>query len=87
MVAEVEAEALSAFHGTTSALERQVEAMEDKFMLLHLVSRRYIAELREESDFNACYNCVDRLVIDVSLDSVLMKTSLENASADIRNHV
>ncbi len=61
--------------------------MEDKFMLLHLVSRRCIAELREESDFNACYNCVDRLVIDVSLHSALMKTSLENTSADIRNHV
>ena len=30
MVAEVEAEALPAFHRTTSALERQVEAMEDK---------------------------------------------------------
>jgi hypothetical protein len=61
--------------------------MEDKFMLLHLVVRQCIAELREESDFNACYNCVDRLVIDVSLDSALMETSFENASADIRNHV
>jgi hypothetical protein len=34
MGAEVEAEALSALHGTTSVLERQVEAMEDKFVLL-----------------------------------------------------
>ena len=61
--------------------------MKDKCMLLHLVFRQYIAELREESDFNACYNFVDRLVIDVSLDSVLMETSFKNASTDIRNHV
>ncbi len=44
MVAEVEARTLSAFHGTTSALERQVEAMEDKSMLLHLVFRQCNAE-------------------------------------------
>ncbi len=69
MGAEVEAEALSALHGTTSVLERRVEAMVEKFILLHLESRRCITELREESDFNACYNCVDRLVIDVSLDT------------------
>jgi hypothetical protein len=61
--------------------------MEDKFMLLHLVSRRSILELREESDFNACYNCVDRLVIVVSLDSALMENSLKNAFADDHNQV
>jgi hypothetical protein len=68
-------------------LERQVEAMEDKCMLLHLVIRQCIAELRLESDFNACCNFVDRLVVDVSLDSAKMKTSLGNASTDTRNHV
>jgi hypothetical protein len=56
-------------------------------MLLHLVFRQCIAELRLESDFNACCNFVDRLVVDVSLDSAMMKTSLENASTDTRNHV
>ena len=38
MEAEVEAEALLALHGTTSVLERQVEAVGVKFMLLHLES-------------------------------------------------
>jgi hypothetical protein len=69
MGAEVEVEALSALYGTTSVLERRAEAMEGKFILLHLEFRRCIEELREESGFNACHKCVDRLVIDVSLDT------------------
>jgi hypothetical protein len=58
MGADVEAEALSALHGIKSVLERQVEAMEDKFILLHLESRRCIAELREKSFSGKKFNTV-----------------------------
>jgi hypothetical protein len=54
--------------------------MEDKFVLLHLVFRQCIAELREESDFNACCNFVDRLVVDLSLDSAMMKNQSQECT-------